>query len=87
VVNWKIIYTKRAQSDSIKLKDMGLKGKTAKLLDIISENPFASPPHFKKLIGFDNVYSRRINIKHRLVYEITKNEHTIKVLTMWTHYE
>jgi Txe/YoeB family toxin of toxin-antitoxin system len=87
VVNWKIIYTNRAQSDSLKLKNTGLKEKTVKLLDIISENPFASPPYFEKLIGVDNVYSRRINIKHRLVYEVVKNENIIKVLAMWTHYE
>ncbi|MDR1475891.1 MAG: Txe/YoeB family addiction module toxin [Holosporales bacterium] len=87
MVGWKVIYTQRAQSDSLKLKAAGLKEKTIKLLDIILENPFTSPPHFEKLIGFDNVYSRRINIKHRLVYEIIKSENTIKILTMWTHYE
>jgi Txe/YoeB family toxin of toxin-antitoxin system len=87
VVNWRIIYTKRAQSDSLKLKAAGLKEKTIKLLNIILESPFTSSPHFEKLIGFDDVYSRRINIKHRLVYEIIKNKNTIKILSMWTHYE
>ena len=86
VVNWTIKYTKRVARDSLNLSQVGLKEKTQRLLDLIAENPYASPPNFEKLLGMDNVYSRRINIKHRLVYEIIEEEKTVKVLSLWGHY-
>jgi Txe/YoeB family toxin of toxin-antitoxin system len=86
MVKWKLIYTKRAQKDSLKLKKAGLKEKTEDLLKIISENPYATPPFFEKLQGVDNVYSRRINIIHRLVYEIQEENSLIIIRMMIKHY-
>lgn len=86
MVNWTIKYTKRVVRDSAHLSQTGLKEKTQRLLDLIAENPYASPPSFEKLLGMDNIYSRRINIKHRLVYEVIDEEKTIKVLSIWGHY-
>ena len=87
MVKWTLKYTKQVTSDSLKLKQVGLKEKTQRLLDIIAEDPYKTPPSFEKLIGFQNVYSRRINIQHRLVYEVIKEERIIKVLSLWGHYE
>lgn len=85
---WRIIYSRQAQKDAKKLANCGLKPKTAALLDVITEDPFATPPRYEKLIGnLAGCYSRRINIQHRLVYEVLPEEHTIHVLRMWTHYE
>lgn len=86
MVKWTVKYTKRVASDAIKLQQIGLKEKTQKLIDLISENPYQVPPSLEKLIGFKNVYSRRINIKHRLVYEILEDIKTIKIISIFGHY-
>jgi toxin YoeB len=88
MVNWKIIYTKHAQRDSKKLKSAGLKERTQKILDILENNPYQNPPHYEKLVGdLSGSYSRRINIQHRLVYQVIEDIKTIKVISMWNHYE
>jgi Txe/YoeB family toxin of toxin-antitoxin system len=88
VVGWKLIYTKQAQKDAKKLSSAGLRSKAEALLEIIKKNPFQTPPPFEKLIGdLDGACSRRINIKHRLVYQVIKQYKTVKVIRMWTHYE
>ncbi len=85
---WQIIYTKSAQKDALKITSAGLKEKTLFLLAILQENPFQNPPAFEKLIGdLSGAYSRRINIQHRLVYQIIEAEKTVKVMRMWSHYE
>ena len=87
-MTWEIVYTKQAQKDAKKLAAAGLKGKAMELLKILRENPFQTPPLFEKLVGdLAGAYSRRINIKHRLVYEILEKEKMVKVIRMWTHYE
>jgi toxin YoeB len=88
VKEWRIIYTKQAQKDARKIAAAGLKGKTERLLRILSENPYHTPPPYEKLIGdLCGAYSRRINIQHRLVYQILREIRTVKVIRMWTHYE
>jgi toxin YoeB len=88
MVKWRIVYTKQAQKDAKKIVTAGLKQKAEKLLDILSKNPFQTPPHFEKLIGdLSGAYSRRINIQHRLVYQVLEEIKTVKVIRMWTHYE
>lgn len=88
MVTWTIVYTKQAQKDAEKLAAAGLKGKAIELLEILRENPFQTPPPFEKLVGdLAGAYSRRINIQHRLVYEILEKEKVVKVIRMWTHYE
>ena len=85
---WRIVYTKQAQKDAKKVAAAGLRDKAQALLDVIGEDPFQSPPVFEKLVGdLAGAYSRRINIQHRLVYQVLKKDHTVKVLRMWTHYE
>ena len=87
-MSWQLVYTKQAQKDAKKLAASGLKANAQELLDIVSRNPFQNPPAFEKLVGdLAGVYSRRINIQHRLVYEVLRKERTVKVLRMWTHYE
>jgi toxin YoeB len=87
-VSWSIVYTKQAQKDAKKLANSNLKPQAQRLLDIIAKNPFQKPPPYEKLVGdLAGAYSRRINIQHRLVYQVYDAEHTIKVLRMWTHYE
>ena len=87
-MSWKIVYTKQAQKDAVKLSSSGFKDKAKDLLKIISANPFQNPPPHEKLVGdLAGAYSRRINIQHRLVYQVLEAERTIKVLRMWTHYE
>jgi len=87
-VSWKLAYTKQAQQDAQKLAAAGLKPKAKLLLDILAENPFQNPPPYEKLVGdLAGAYSRRINIKHRLVYQVLEDIGTVKVLRMWTHYE
>ena len=87
-MSWKIIYTKHAQKDAQKIAASGLKNKVQELLIIISENPFQNPPPYEKLVGdLSGAYSRRINIQHRLVYEVLQETKMIKVLRMWSHYE
>jgi Txe/YoeB family toxin of toxin-antitoxin system len=87
-VSWKIVYTKQAQKDAKKLAASGMKLKVQRLLGIIAENPYQTPPPYEKLVGdLAGAYSRRINIQHRLVYQVLEDIRTIKVLRMWTHYE
>lgn len=88
MVNWQIVYTKQAQKDAKKLSASGLRPKAEVLLGIIKENPFQNPPPFEKLVGdLEGAYSRRINIQHRLVYQVIKEARTVKIIRMWTHYE
>ena len=85
---YKIVYTKNAVKDIKKLKASNLDKKTKKLIDLIKANPFQNPPPYEKLVGdLEGLYSRRINVKHRLVYEVFKEERTVKIISMWTHYE
>jgi toxin YoeB len=88
VVKWEVVYAKQAVKDAKKLSSAGLKAKAQELLEILATDPFQNPPPFEKLVGdLDGAYSRRINIQHRLVYEVFKKERTVRVLRMWTHYE
>lgn len=85
---WKIYYTKQARKDAKKNVSAGLKEKTKALLAILEENPYQNPPPFEKLVGdLEGAYSRRINIQHRLVYQVIEKHKAIKVLRLWTHYE
>jgi Txe/YoeB family toxin of toxin-antitoxin system len=87
-VSWNVILSKKAVKDSKKLKAAGLKPQAEKLLRILSEDPFQSPPDYEKLVGnLNGFYSRRINIQHRLVYDIDKTTQIVHVLRMWTHYK
>jgi len=87
-VSWRLVYTKQAQKDAQNLSAAGLKPKAQQLLAILAENPLQNPPPYEKLVGdLSGSYSRRINIKHRLVYELLAESATVKVLRMWTHYE
>ena len=87
-MSWELVFTKQAQKDAKKLSRAGLKKKAQVLLEVITENPFQNPPPYEKLIGdLKGAYSRRINIQHRLVYQVLKQENTIKVIRLWTHYE
>ena len=87
-MKWRILFTKQAQKDAKKLAAAGLRSRVERLLDILRENPYQSPPPFEKLVGdLTGAYSRRINIQHRLVYEILNKEKVVKVIRMWTHYE
>jgi Txe/YoeB family toxin of toxin-antitoxin system len=88
MVKWRIVYTRQAQKDAKKIAAAGLRQKAEKLLEILSENPFQTPPPYEKLIGdLSGAYSRRINIQHRLVYQVLEEIRTVKVIRMWTHYE
>lgn len=85
---WRIVFTKQAQKDSKKLAAAGLRPKAEKLLDILGDNPYQSPPPFEKLLGdLSGACSRRITIKHRLVYQVLPEEKVVKIIRMWTHYE
>lgn len=87
-MNWEIVYTKQAQKDARKLSSAGLKDKALHLISIIKENPYQNPPPYEKLVGdLTGAYSRRINIQHRLVYQVHEKEKVIKVIRLWTHYE
>jgi toxin YoeB len=87
-VNWQIVFTRQAQKDAKKLSAAGLRQKAEELLEFLKINPFKQPPPFEKLIGdLSGAYSRRINIKHRMVYQVLKEIKTIKIIRMWTHYE
>lgn len=87
-MSWKLVYTKNAQRDAKKLAAAGLRSKAEELLNILKENPFKKPPPFEKLIGdLSGAYSRRINIQHRLVYQVIKENRTVKIIRMWSHYE
>lgn len=85
---WKIVFTKQAQKDAKKLSRSGLRSKAEELLDILKRDPFQYPPAYEKLVGdLTGAYSRRINIQHRLVYQLLPDEQIVKVIRMWTHYE
>jgi len=85
---WEIVYTKQAQKDAKKMSSAGLRSKTEKLLKILRENPYQKTPPYEKLVGdLAGAFSRRINIQHRLIYQIIEEEKTVKVIRMWTHYE
>jgi Txe/YoeB family toxin of toxin-antitoxin system len=87
-VNWTLVFTQQAQKDAKKLASTHLKSKAQRLLDILAKNPYQSPPPYEKLAGdLAGAYSRRINIQHRLVYQVLESAKMVKVLRMWTHYE
>lgn len=87
-MTWKLVYTKQAQKDAKKLASSGLKPKAEELLALIAEDPYRKPPPFEKLVGdLEGAYSRRINIQHRLVYQVLEDEKVVKVLRLWSHYE
>lgn len=87
-MSWQLVYTRQAQKDAKKLSRSGLKEKAQKLLKIIQEDPYQNPPPYEKLVGdLSGAYSRRINIQHRLVYQVYETEGVIKVIRLWTHYD
>ncbi len=87
-MSWSIVYTRQAQKDARKIASSNLKSQAKRLLDLIARNPFQNPPPYEKLVGdLAGAYSRRINIQHRLVYQVYAAERTVKILRMWTHYE
>lgn len=86
--SWQIVYTRQAQRDAKKAAAAGLRAKIEKLLAILSEDPFRKPPPYEKLVGdLSGAVSRRINIQHRLVYQVLKSQRTVKIIRLWTHYE
>ena len=88
MVKWRLYFTRQAQKDAKKLSSAGLRPKAEQLLKILQNNPYQNPPPFEKLIGnLSGALSRRINIQHRLVYQVLKAEKAVKVIRMWTHYE
>lgn len=88
MVKFLLVYSKHAKKDAQKIKEAGLKKKVEKLLEILEEDPLKNPPRYEKLVGdLAGIYSRRINIQHRLVYEVNEHERVVKVLRMWTHFE
>ena len=88
MVGWTVVFAKQAVKDAKKLAASGLKPKAQELLDVLANDPFQTPPPFEKLVGdLAGTYSRRINIQHRIVYEVFAKEKTVRVLRMWTHYE
>jgi toxin YoeB len=87
-VSWRLCYTTQAQRDAKNLVSAGLRAKAQEVLDLLADDPYRTPPRFEKLVGdLAGAYSRRINIQHRLVYQVLEDEKTVKVLRMWTHYE
>jgi len=87
-VSWQLVYTKQAQKDAKKLVSAGLKPKAEELLEILKKDPFKNPPPFEKLVGdLSGACSRRLNIQHRLVYQVFEEEHIVKIIRLWTHYE
>lgn len=87
-MSWKIVFTKMARKDAKKIKRADLKFRVENLLSIIKDNPFQNPPSYEKLVGdLSGAYSRRINIKHRLLYQVFTDKKVIKIIRMWTHYE
>jgi len=87
MVKWRVVYTRQAQKDAKRIAAAGLRPKAERLLEVLSTNPFQTPPPYEKLMGdLSGAYSRRINIQHRLVYQVLKEIRTVKVIRMWTHY-
>ena len=88
VMSWTLHFSKSALKDSVKIKEAGLKSKAEILLSVLQKNPFQTPPPYEKLVGdLSGAYSRRINIQHRLVYQVAETEKAVRILRMWTHYE
>jgi Txe/YoeB family toxin of toxin-antitoxin system len=88
MVTWRAVFTKQARKDAKKLSSSNLRPKAEELLAILREDPFQSPPPFERLLGdLSGAYSRRINIQHRLVYQVLAEERIVKVIRMWTHYQ
>lgn len=88
MVSWQLVFTKQAQKDAKKIAPSGLKPQAERLLEILKEDPFKNPPPYEKLVGdLSGAYSRRINIQHRLVYQVLDDLKTVKIIRMWTHYE
>ena len=88
MATYRLVFIKHAQKDAKKLKAAGLKPKAEQLLSVLARDPYQNPPHYEKLVGnLSGAYSRRINIQHRIVYQILEDQRTVKVLRMWTHYE
>ena len=87
-MTWQLLFTKQAQKDAKKLSHSGLRPKAEALLDILRSDPFQNPPPFEKLVGdLEGAYSRRINVQHRLVYQVLSSIKTVKIIRLWTHYE
>ena len=87
-MSWRVVYTRNVQKDEKKIAKSNLKEKTKELISLLEQNPFQNPPQYEKLIGdLEGAYSRRINIQHRLVYQVLTKERVVKVLRIWTHYE
>ena len=87
-MSWRLVYTTQARKDAKKVASSGLKSNTEVLLELLGRDPFETPPRYEKLVGdLEGAYSRRINIQHRLVYQVLEEEKVVKVLRMWTHYE
>ena len=87
-MNWKVVFTKQAQKDAEKISSSGLKLKAEDIIEILKQNPYQTPPPYEKLVGdLSGAYSRRLNIQHRIVYQIFNDEKIVKVIRMWTHYE
>jgi Txe/YoeB family toxin of toxin-antitoxin system len=87
-VKWRLVYTRQAQKDAKKLSAAGLRPKAQKLLDLLAEDPFKTPPRYERPLGdMTGAYSRRINIQHRLVYQVIEDKKVVKIIRMWTHYE
>ena len=88
LVKWQLVYTRHAQKDARKLASSGLKKNALSLLKVLEENPYQNPPPYEKLVGdLAGAYSRRINIQHRIVYQVLEEERIVKILRLWTHYE
>ena len=88
MVKWRIVFTRQAQKDARKIDASGLREKVEKLITLLSEDPFKTPPPYEKLVGdLSTAHSRRINIQHRLVYQVLEDIGTVKIIRMWTHYE
>ena len=88
MVNWSVVFTRQAQKDAKKIAQSNLKNKTLQLLSLLEQDPYQNPPQFEKLMGdLEGAYSRRINIQHRLVYQVLDDKHVVKILRMWTHYD
>ncbi|MDO9630573.1 MAG: Txe/YoeB family addiction module toxin [Humidesulfovibrio sp.] len=86
--DWRLVFTRQAAKDAQKISQSGLKAQAQRILDVLKSNPFQSSPPYEKLLGdLSGAYSRRINIQHRLVYQVLEQLRTVKVLRMWTHYE
>ena len=87
-MKWRVVYTSQARKDARKLASSGLRPQAERLLEVLAQDPYRSPPPFEKLLGdLAGAYSRRINIQHRLVYQVLEGIRTVKVIRMWTHYE